>query len=239
MSKFSLPGSSFKEFKKIVRSYASTKGDASLSDVASLAGVDTTTVSRNNKFLAEIGLIQGGMKKTITELGKRLSRSIEHEHHEDERAAWAEAVSSNEAVSAILTTVRIKGGMTDNDLARHILYVSDQNNTSSNKTGARCIQDIFVAGGLLDEVDGKFTVSRPKTIDASENQSVAQSTIDKPIEQKQQGAVTTSPPSILVANPTQVSPSVSINIQLQLPDAADAETYERIFKALRQHLLDK
>jgi len=239
MSKFSLPGSSFEEVKKIVRAYGSAKPDASLADIGALSGLHATVVSRNNKFISEIGLVQGGKKKAITDLGKKLSRAIDHEQIEEQINCWAEALKTNEALSGVLTTVRIKGGMSEADLTKHILYVSEQANNSGNKTGARCLQDIFVSAHLLDEKDGKFSVARPML-----------NSTDGPLS----SAIVTPTPSEVVETPVTPSkventrrienipvvnsPTVSINVQLHLPEAKDPETYERIFKALRDNLLN-
>ena len=40
------------------------------------------------------------------------------------------------------------------------------------------------------------------------------------------------------APPTTAGPTVNLNIQLTLPEGADAETFEQFFAAMRKHLLD-
>ncbi|MCA9469615.1 MAG: hypothetical protein KC643_29795 [Nitrospira sp.] len=68
---FNLPGSSFEELQKILKGYSNASENASLDTLSKLTGLHTTVISRNNKFLTDIGLIGGGMKKTATALGKR------------------------------------------------------------------------------------------------------------------------------------------------------------------------
>lgn len=234
MSEFSLPGSSFSEIKKIVMSYANAKAEAGLEEIANLAGVHKTVVSRNNKFLSEIGIIQGGQKKSATDLGKRLGRAIEHNQHDDAVKEWASAIQSNEPLSSVMTTVRIKGGMTEEELAKHILYVSGQSNNTGNKTGARCAQDVLVAGGLLVESDGKFSVAAPR------NTAAAEATSQAPTDIEASNAVAepmppASPP-VTSAISGRSQPSINISIQLQLPETKDAEVYEKLFKALKENL---
>src|SRR5690606_41977343 len=65
----------------------------------------------------------------------------------------------NEKVAGLVTTVRIKGGMTEAEFSNHVLYVSGQKNTSGNKTGARCDVDVLLAADLLREDNGKLAVS--------------------------------------------------------------------------------
>ena len=157
------PGSSFDEVQKILKGYSHAPEQASLDQLSKLTGLHSTVISRNNKFLSDVGLISGGMKKSATELGRRLGRALDHGQDADARRYWREAVQTNEKVSGLVTTVRIKGGMTEKDFSSHVLYVSGQKNNSGNKTGARCVVDVLVTAGLLAEENGKLTVATPTT----------------------------------------------------------------------------
>lgn len=158
-TEFNLPGSSFEEVQKILRGYSSSPDQTSLDNLAKLVGLHKTIISRNNKFLTDIGLISGGVKKSATDLGKKLGRALDHKQETDAQSYWREAVQTNEKVSGLVTTVRIKGGMTEKDFSSHVLYVSGQKNTSGNKTGARCVVDVLLAANLLQEENGKLVVS--------------------------------------------------------------------------------
>ena len=48
--KHGLPGSSIDELIKIIIAYSKINGPATLEQISKLVGVDTTTVSRNNRF---------------------------------------------------------------------------------------------------------------------------------------------------------------------------------------------
>lgn len=120
----SLPSSSYEEIVKIIKAYSHQNGPASLDDVSKLAGMHRTAISGSNKFLVETGLISTGNKKTMTELGKRLGRALEHNQVYDIKSCWKEVVSGNEVFAGLVTTVRIKDGMTAESLASHTLYVS-------------------------------------------------------------------------------------------------------------------
>ena len=58
----SLPGSSYEELCKIVKGYSHSGDNASLDDLAKLMGMNKSKISRNNKFLSEVSLIEGGQK---------------------------------------------------------------------------------------------------------------------------------------------------------------------------------
>ena len=231
---FSLPSSSFEELQKIIKGYGHSGENASLDDLAKLTGINKTVISPNHKFLAQIGIITGGRAKSATELGKRLSRALDHNHDSDVTKYWREAVQSNEAVSSLVTTIRIKGGMSEEDFTRHVLYVSCQSNSSRNRTGARSVVDILTVACLIEEdEDGRLRVAVP-----TESASVSDSSIPEAGESIRETSTpaTAIPPAILVP-PTGVTPQIAINIQLHLPDTTDSEVYEKLFRALREQLI--
>lgn len=246
-TEFNLPGSSFEEVQKILKGYSSAPDQSSLDNLAKLVGLHKTIISRNNKFLTDIGLITGGMKKSATELGKKLGRALDHKQEADARGYWREAVQTNEKVSGLVTTVRIKGGMTEKDFSNHVLYVSGQKNTSGNKTGARCVVDVLLAANLLQEENGKLVVS---STPAKETPADLKPEVPEPVQPAAVlengngdgngngngiGAQLSTLPGI--PQVSNLTPQIAINIQLHLPETENAEVYEKLFKALREHLL--
>ncbi len=239
--KVSLPSSSYDEMVKIIKGYGHLNGAASLDDVAKLVGMNRTVVSGNNKFLSESGIISGGNKKSATDLGAKLGRALDHNQFADAQACWKELVSSNEGIAGLVTTVRIKGGMSTEDLAAHILYVSGQNNTKANKTGANALVEILKASGLVELSDGKLVVAQPN---GDPEISIAQ-VEESPVTQQEnstaqpqaalQGTNHQAQPTYGVA--TQSTPQIAINIQLHLPETDKPEVYESLFKALKDNLL--
>lgn len=238
-TEFNLPGSSFEEVQKILKGYSHAPENASLDQLSKLTGLHSTVISRNNKFLTDIGLISGGMKKNSTELGKKLGRALDHNQETDARGYWKEAVQTNEKVSGLVTTVRIKGGMTEKDFSGHILYVSGQKNNSGNKTGARCVVDVLLTANLLQEENGKLIVSSaPEKETPAELKSGASEqpqTAKVPLENGTENPRISAIPAIPHA--ASLTPQIAINIQLHLPETENAEVYEKLFKALRDHLL--
>ncbi|MFB2659586.1 hypothetical protein [Shewanella mangrovisoli] len=236
-TEFNLPGSSFEEVQKILKGYSHASENASLETLSKLTGLHTTVISRNNKFLSDIGLISGGMKKSATELGKKLGRALEHKQIQDVQKYWAEAVRTNETVSSLITTVRIKGEMAEKDLSDHILYVSGQKNNSGNKTGATCVVDVLIEAKLLEVKDGKLSVAKP--VEQSIDEVVkAVKPLDVPSllpnNDNLNSQAVPAVPAIVANN----IPQIAINIQLHLPETDNAEVYEKLFKALREQLIN-
>ena len=232
---FNLPGSSFEELKKIVIGYSNSPDKASLNSLAQLTGLGTTTISSSNKFLSDLGLISGGNGKSPTELGKNLGSALENQTEERIKKFWLEAVQTNETFSKLVTTVRIQKGMELEKFVDHILNVSKQNKTRKNRTGARCVVDIFIAAGLLEEGDGKLEIATPQESFAKDKgpNSVELDKENQHIEDDSSHQLHSPAPNIKVN-----TPQIAINIQLHLPETENAEVYEKLFRALREQLID-
>ena len=72
---FKLPGSSYDELCRIIQGYKKDR-PSSLDDVSKYTAMNTSVISRNNGFLTSAGIIEGGAKKTLTDIGDRLSRAL-------------------------------------------------------------------------------------------------------------------------------------------------------------------
>lgn len=242
---FNLPGSSFDEVQKILKGYGNAHDDDSLGDLSKLIGLHPTIISRNNKFLVDIGLIEGGRTKHATELGKKLGRALEHTQIQDAQGYWKDAVQTNDKVSGLVTTVRIKGGMTEKEFCNHVLYVSGQKNTAGNKTGARCVTEVLIAAGLLHEDGGNLSVATPQADNApidsgnpASNVARTKTSASNPNNDRAERSVPPAPSVAVGASLAfGTTPQIAINIQLQLPETENAEVYEKLFKALRENLL--
>lgn len=222
-----------------MKGYSHAPEQASLDTLSKLTGLHSTAISRNSKFLTDIGLISGGMKKSATDLGKKIGRALDHKQQEDARRYWREAIQTNEKVSGLVTTVRIKGSMSEKDFSNHILYVSGQKNTASNRTGARCVVDVLLAAGLLVEENGRLVVATP-SIEKEEPPELRATEAATPLEMPPMQIPSNSGTIHAQKIPELISaiPQIAINIQLHLPETENGEVYEKLFKALRDNLLD-
>lgn len=239
MSELNLPGSSFDELTKIIQAYGHFTEKASGEEVGKVAGVHRTTISRNSKFLVDIGVLTTGAQKSATDLGQRLARALEHNVTEDIRKYWGEAISQNEEFSKLVTTLRIKGGMTEKAFSDHILYVSGAKKSKPAETGARTIVDVLLAAGMINEADGNLHVSAGSSTHAEPSKPTnpssgsAEPTRQEEILAGEHTIDLQAPDSIVSINP---NPQVTINIQLQIPEATDPETYNQLFEALAKNL---
>jgi len=166
---FKLPGSSFEELTRIIQAYGRTRGEVSVSEVASILGIDKTTVSRNNGFLTSLDIIEGGQKKAITPRGHALARALEHDV--DVQVQWRQVVQENDFLQRILAAVKIRSGMEPAVLRSHIAYSAGQARTRASMAGTGAVIRILEEAGVLREEGGKLVVSEgaaPDEEDVSE-----------------------------------------------------------------------
>ena len=136
--------------------------------------------------------------------------------------------------------------MTESEFSSHVLYVSGQKNNAGNKTGARCVVDVLLAGNLLQEENGKLVVSSAPAVETLAALKPATPPLAAAIAAgasnnsgSGSSAVAAAPAPALppIQMTAGLAPQIAINIQLHLPETENGEVYEKLFKALREHLL--
>jgi hypothetical protein len=143
--------------RKIIHAYFLTdqrsKGEpVSLADVAKAMSTDPTWVSRNNKFLAAIGIITGGRKKTVTQAGRELGLALDHDQDSQIRQVLAVIVDDSDFLSRVTDAVRVRGGMDSPSLQTHIAITAGAAKTKPAMAGAAAIiQILLLAGRLVDD----------------------------------------------------------------------------------------
>lgn len=160
---FPLPCSSYKELIKIIRGYERVGTDASLVDVARLTVIGETTISGNNRFLAAIGIVQGGKRKSITPIGAELAIALQHELPDEIAAKWRAVVESNDFLQKVVAAVRIRKGMDESSLETHVAYSAGQPKTPQVTTGAGAVVEILKAAGLLKNEGGNLIATTPES----------------------------------------------------------------------------
>ena len=150
---YKLPGSSYEEIIKIIRAYGTAKNGVALSlaDVAQASGIDKTIVSRNNGFLIQIRLITDGNKKSATETCINLGRAYGCGINDQIALIWNDIVKNDEFLNRMISTIQIKGKMSKQEFANHIVFSSSNNSTPSAKTGALAIIEILKLTQLMEK----------------------------------------------------------------------------------------
>ncbi|RJP76463.1 MAG: hypothetical protein C4522_17910 [Desulfobacteraceae bacterium] len=237
-AQFRIPASSVEELRKIVKGYAHLGENVELPNLARLLGLNKTVISPNHPFLTELGVISGGKKKSVTALGQRIGRAWEHDQKDEVQEVLRQLVGGNEAVSNLVTTLRLKGGMSTDEFSKHILYAAGLPNSSRNRTGARTVIDLLLEAGLITESDGNIAISKVTATGTSLQHSDAKPDIKQELPTNNGSVSPTKnemPPIIPKVN-VPAAPVVSINIELKIPATDNPDVYENFFKSMKKHL---
>lgn len=172
---YKLPGSSYEEFVKIIKAYATGKIGIpmTLETVAQTAGMDKTIVSRNNGFLVQLSLISDGNKKSPTQECLDLGRAYSLKMNEQIAKIWKTIIEKDEFLSRMLSAIKIRNGMEKSSFINHILYSSGSSNNNNTRAGASTIVEIYKVAGLVEENDGKIIALDEESRDVTDYTDVA------------------------------------------------------------------
>ena len=162
IEKIKLPRSSYEELCRIIKAYGSLIKEASRTEVSQTSGVHQNVVSANNAFLSNIGIIEGGQKKTVTFVGKSIAHALDANIPEEIEKHWRQVIESSEFLSKIVAAIRIRNGMEATALKRHIAYSAGEKSAGYVMTGARTVIDILLASNLAVEDEGILTIDEIK-----------------------------------------------------------------------------
>lgn len=151
-----LPSSSYEQLCRIVMGYAQIGKAASLGDVSKRTGIHDTVISGNNKFLMNLGIIEGGKNKVITPVGKKLGDALSHDLESEVSDIYRDIVDSNEFLRNLVGAIRIRKGMDEAALKAHIGYSAGAAKSSSVTTGTGTVVEILKRSGAIEERDGKL-----------------------------------------------------------------------------------
>ena len=205
---FRLPGSSYEELVNIILAYGTR--DESARDVGKLDSVHQSSVSRNNAFLTEIGVLQGESKKLITRRGRSLAVALARKDRVEVRSNWRAIVAASEFLQNVVSAVKLREGMLYPTVQAYIAHAAGQPRNKPVMNGAGAIIEILKASGMLREEAGELVATfdeRPEDVVLEDAPAQVSDTID---------AVVT------MGEAAGTSPTVSIQLQVRCtPDEID------------------
>lgn len=214
-----LPRSSYEELARIIRGYHSAGASATNDDVAKVAAISSTIVSRNNKFLKQIGVLQGGNSRSLTERGTALAKALEFEMPDEIASGWRSLAEEHEFFQNILSAIRIRSGMEESALKAHIAYTAGESKSSNVMTGAGAVIDMLRAAGLITPKDGDYVVAE---IRPSETRQVAEDREEIGPAVVDSSAPATSQVEKLTVVPSSTGINLSIELKINV-DCAPAD----------------
>jgi hypothetical protein len=239
MADFKLPSSSYNELTKMIKAYSSNAKGASLDDISQSTAIHRVVISKNSKFLVSAGIIAGGNKKSPTELGLKLGRSLTFNKPDEIIKHWQEIISESEFFRKMLTVLDVKGGMPESDFIGHIEYSSGQNKSKESRAGSGAIVEILKVANLITESNGKLITSQKLEDVEIEKDEIVENIIE---EVKTENSTVKTPSlssnlSKKITNSNNSGVTININIQLTVPETTDEKVYDKFFEAMKKHLL--
>jgi hypothetical protein len=156
---FRLPGSSYEELVNIIVAYGTRDEASRPGDVGKLDAVHQSSVSRNNGFLTEIGVLQGESKKLITRRGRALALALARKDRAEIRKHWRALVATNEFLQNVVAAVKLREGMLYPTVQAYVAHAAGQPRNKPVMTGAGAIVEILKAAGLLREEAGELVAT--------------------------------------------------------------------------------
>ena len=138
-----------------------------MDQITQATGVPRTSVSKNNGFLVQTGLITEGNKKAATETGRALGRAYTSKINYEVERIWKEIASEVDFLNRMISAVRIRNGMDRSNFINHIVYSSGLKDSKEAHTGAGAIIEILKSVNILSEEDGKILVVEDSAVNVN------------------------------------------------------------------------
>ncbi len=236
---FRLPGSPYEDLVNIIVAYG-TRDDASMTgDVGKLDSVHQSSVSRNNAFLTEIGVLQGETKKLITRRGRSLAVALARKDRAEIRSNWRAIVAASEFLQNVVSAVKLREGMLYPTVQAYIAHAAGQPRNKPVMTGAGAIIEILKTAGMLKEEAGELVApfeeepepeAPPASADGSppETPEAAEPVVSATVSEAVAGTT-------LLGTSTGIPTTVSIHVQVRCT-ADEIEDLAPRLKALLREL---
>jgi hypothetical protein len=224
---FRLPGSPYEELVNIIVAYGTRDEAARPGDVSKLDSVHQSSVSRNNGFLTEIGVLQGETKKLITRRGRSLALALARKDKEEIRRNWREIVATNEFLQNVLAAVKLREGMLYPTVQAYVAHAAGQPRNKPVMTGAGAIVEILKIAGLLREEAGELVATFDGELDVVEDIAMEELSTEDATE-----------PLLSATVETSEDPAVKIHLHVQCT-ADDLEDLAPRLRALLRGLSNR
>jgi hypothetical protein len=224
---FRLPGSPYEELVNIIVAYGTRDEAARPGDVSKLDSVHQSSVSRNNGFLTEIGVLQGETKKLITRRGRSLALALARKDKEEIRRNWREIVATNEFLQNVVAAVKLREGMLYPTVQAYVAHAAGQPRNKPVMTGAGAIVEILKIAGLLREEAGELVATFDGELDVVEDIAMEELSTEDATE-----------PLLSATVETSEDPAVKIHLHVQCT-ADDLEDLAPRLRALLRELSNR
>ncbi len=153
---FRLPGSPYEELVNIIVAYGTRDEASRPGDVRKLDSVHQSSVSRNNAFLAAIGVLKGEREKLVTRQGRALALALMRQDAAEIRRNWRVIVSTSDFLQNVVSAVKLREGMSYETVQAYVAHSAGQPRNKPVMTGSGAIIEILKVANLLREEAGEM-----------------------------------------------------------------------------------
>ena len=233
--KFKLPGSSYEELVKIIKTYLPFDKPAGLVELSKTGSLHTTIISRNAGFLIGTDILGGGRDKQLTPKGRKLAQALDHQMKDDIRQHWRTIVTECDFLARVVTAVKIRDGMDETTLQAHIAYSAGQPKKGLVMTGARTVVDILRAAEVLEEQDGTLRIRGT----LPEGVTVRKESEPKPVPLPTTDALTKSQiPKVVSRSVSFEADAARVEININVAIDCKPESFDGLGRRIRQLIKD-
>jgi len=228
---FRLPGSPYEELVNIIVAYGTREDAARTGDVGKLDSAHQSSVSRNNAFLVEIGVLQGESKKMVTRRGRELAAALARKDRAEIGNNWRAIVAASEFLQNVVSAVKLREGMLYPTVQAYIAHAAGQPRNKPVMNGAGAIVEILKSAGMLREEAGELVAifdEQPLEI-SPENNSPARTP-----EAGQHVISATIGNSVSEGTAAGTRPAVSIHVQVRCTADEIEELAPRLKALIRE-----
>jgi hypothetical protein len=205
---FRLPGSPYEELVNIIVAYGTREDAARTGDVGKLDSVHQSSVSRNNAFLVEIGVLQGDSRKIITRRGRELAAALARKDRAEIRTNWRAIVAASEFLQNVVSAVKLREGMLYPTVQAYIAHAAGQPRNKPVMNGAGAIVEILKAAGMLREEAGELVA----TFDEQPKEAPQENGQPEKAPAESQAVISAT---VGESVPAGMRPTVSIHVQVR------------------------
>jgi len=200
---------------------------SSISEVNKRTGVETTTVSRQNAFLQDVGLLQKeGNLFRLTEMGASYAKFLDFGQIEEAKRTLRTILSEWKGFQQVYDYLDLKGPLSREELADRIGLASDKKPVGGTKTGINAIIDLLLFAGIVVERENGLAFSK-----GAMSEAVATPLRETPSLPK------SGPLPTRISTISQEG-AVRVEIKVVLDNSLDATKLEELLKIVRKVLLE-
>lgn len=195
------------------------------SDVAGYTSISESTISRQNKFLTDIGILEKeGQQRKLTDTGLKITKNLAMAQEGPAKREFRTLLENMELTDQLHSIVEMNGPLEEEALLKELASITGFDNEGRHKTGLRSLADLYEWAGYFETSDGHY-----KAVPLEELEEEESSEKSEHIEKKDKDSRT-----IVKKASTRSDIEVSISLEVSTDDS-DQDIIDTI-KAIRQGL---